>query len=184
MGKADPRRPERRDRSPNPAAVPAVPDERHLPGSKLDPDLMRPSGMQAYPDKRDPAFRRFNGLQYRPFAGCLLYTFAHLIDHKGLVGSLIMIQQITKQTGVFIRDAGNNRQILLDHPILLKQSLHFSTDGGRPGQHTNAAGRQIQAMNRKNRITFLLPDQIRQARRFRRYPDGFQTNDQGIIFEQ
>jgi len=43
MGKTETGGPERRGMGFDPAAVPAVSDERHFPGGELNADLMRPA---------------------------------------------------------------------------------------------------------------------------------------------
>ena len=96
MREADPRGPEGRRVRPDPAAVAAVPGQGHFPGSELDADLVGAAGMQPDPDQGQDTFRGFRGLQDLPFTEGFLHALAGPVRHKGLVGPLVVIQQIGK----------------------------------------------------------------------------------------
>ena len=146
MRESNPRSPERRNWGFDPAAVPAIPDEGHLPGRELHADLVGPPRMQANTDQAHPTARSFFApcfIDYLPFTESFLHVFARFIHDKGFIRTLIVIEQINKLTEVGFWGPENDRQILFDYAVLLKKLLHFRTDSGGTGQHADTAGRPV-----------------------------------------
>jgi len=103
-----------------------VTDKGHLPGGKLDADLMSAACMQADTNKTKDFFSGVNRFLQIPFTGRFLNAFTLFSHDKGLVSPSIMIQQIRKYTKVCF---GNVRVNLLRS---FCQETSFSRDSKEP----------------------------------------------------